>query len=610
MSRAAVSVCARVFHWPFPGVDRAAMWQSLADTARFNEAAGLPRHEIIETPRADGSVAYHGRGRQGRVALAWEEKPVNWVSGHWFEHLRVFSRGPLAELCARLELADDEDGCVGHYHLRARPANALGWLILRSGAFFRGAERSFAPLAQAARAYALGARSEPFDHPPPRLPAGAGERLQAAVAQIEASPFGHGLARRLATLIHSAQDVDVWHIRPLALARQWQVAEAHAIDLCLQAVRSGMLDLHWDLLCPRCRVAKSSVAGLDGLPSGAHCASCNIDYERDFSRNVEAVFRPAPAIRPLGMGEYCLFGPMSTPHIKVHVTVAAGQRRSLAAQLAPGAYRLRTLEPGDEADMAWSGGGFPEFRLDGDRRVCVGEPAAPGRIELVNEADRERTFVIESRDWVADALTADQLTSRQTFRDLFSQQTLRPGDDVGIARIALMFTDLKGSTALYERVGDAEAYHRVRDHFALLAGIVRQHDGALVKTIGDAVMAVFTDPAQAAAAALATQHAVAGFNAGHADTQIVIKIGLHCGPCIAVTMNDRLDYFGSTVNLAARLQGESEGGEIVVSEAMLADAATAAVLAGCPARCEQVRPKGFDREVVFHRFSPAVGAVA
>ena len=187
--------------------------------------------------------------------------------------------------------------------------------------------------------------------------------------------------------------------------------------------------------------------------------------------------------------------------------------------------------------------------------------------------------------------TADRLSATQAFRDLFSDQVLRPGDEVGIGNVALMFTDLKGSTALYEAIGSAPAYRLVRDHFALLAAVVREHDGSVVKTIGDAVMASFADPRDAVAAALAVQGRVAEFNRRSVGQAITIKLGVHCGPCIAVTLNDRLDYFGSTVNLAARLQSESVGGDIVLSADVLADPRVRDLLRGQhPDRAERGAP--------------------
>ena len=234
----------------------------------------------------------------------------------------------------------------------------------------------------------------------------------------------------------------------------------------------------------------------------------------------------------------------------------------------------------------------------------------PGSCASAIAAAGTLTLIVEERAWVKDALTADRITALQAFRDLFASEALRAGDDVGIGEIALLFTDLKGSTAFYERVGDARAYRLVREHFAFLAARIREHNGAIVKTIGDAVMAAFADPADAVRAALAIQQKVADFNAGHGGEAIVIKLGLHKGPCIAVTLNERLDYFGSTVNLAARLQTQSMGGDIVLSRVLAEDPAVAAVLQGRALQDEAATIKGFERPVPFRRVTGAtvVGA--
>jgi class 3 adenylate cyclase len=371
----------------------------------------------------------------------------------------------------------------------------------------------------------------------------------------------------------------------------------------------GLLRLSWDLLCPRCRGAKRSVASLDQLPKEAHCSSCNIGYDADFARNVELSFQPAPAVRELTIGEYCLNGPYTTPHVVVQQVLAPGEERSVAADLPAGPYRLRTLEAGGELDIDHSAEtGFPAIVVDGVT-VAAGAPAPPGEIRMSNRGGSDAGIVIESREWVADALTAHRATLLQAFRDLLPGEALRPGEDVAIDNVTLMFTDLAGSTALYERIGDGPAYRLVRDHFAFLAGAVRQHNGTLVKTIGDAVMAAFGDPADAVRAALAVQDEVGAFNAAQRDPAlgtdaITIKIGLHGGACIAVTMNDRLDYFGSTVNTAARLQGQSHGGDVVLSQSLAADPAVAALLADRPRTAERAQLKGLAEAVPFERLHP------
>jgi class 3 adenylate cyclase len=591
-----------VWHFDAPPAE---IWPIMADTARFNEAAALPKHAIEEIPQSDGSVLYLGRLKRGPFTLQWREKPVNWVHAQWFEHCREFRNGPFRSLCAALELSPEGAGSRGVYSVTVVPANLLGSAIL-AGGFFSKAGRTFGKLAAEANRFALGQRAEPFDHAVPVVTPEISRRVDAMVAAIDATPNGHGLVRKLADLLFKAQEVDLWQIRPLKLARDWQVAARAAIELCLQAVKSGLLELHWDLLCPRCRVAKVSTAALDRLPTGAHCSTCNIDYGRDFSRNVEASFRPSASVRPIAGGQYCLFGPMSTPHIKVHVTLDAGESRDVPVQLPAGDYRLRTLEPGPEQAIAWDGGGFPEVIVD-DVSLHAGPPAPAGSVRLTNRSRRLLTLIVEERAWVKDALTADRVTALQAFRDLFASETLRPGDDVGIGEITLLFTDLKGSTGFYERVGDARAYHVVREHFAFLAARIREHDGAIVKTIGDAVMAAFVDPGNAVRAALSIQEKVADFNAGHGGEAIVIKLGLHKGPCIAVTLNERLDYFGSTVNLAARLQAQSIGGDIVLSRVLAEDPAVAAALNGRQRAEEAATIKGFERPVSFLRVGPGLG---
>ena len=146
----------------------------------------------------------------------------------------------------------------------------------------------------------------------------------------------------------------------------------------------------------------------------------------------------------------------------------------------------------------------------------------------------------------------------------------------------------------------------MREHYAVLTRAVRDHDGAVVKTIGDAVMAALADPVKALDAALAIRADIAAFNRHVAsetggDIAIIVKLGLHCGPCIAVTLNDRLDYFGRAVNLAARLQGESVGGDIVLSDAIAAEPEVAERLKSVASEQDAALVKGFSEQISMRR---------
>jgi len=597
---------ARAQHWTWHfDQPPEAVWPALADTARFNNALGLPRHRITERSQPDGTVQYSGDARIGPLALAWRDLPVEWVANQRFRHARVFTRGPFRTFVATLVLAPEGNGCRADYTLEAEPANPLGRALLAFG-FFRMAGQALEKQLAHVREFAAGRRAEPFEYKTVSIAGDARARLDAGIARLVSAGADAALAERLRAFILGGSEIDLLHIRPLRLARLWQAPERAVIELCLLATRAGVLSMHWDLLCPNCRGPKLAVASLDRLPQGAHCPTCNIDYGRDFARNVELAFSPAPAIRRVEEGEFCLFGPMTTPHVVLQQTLAPGEARDVPAVLAHGAYRLRGLHPGTEALVEWRDGGFPALVLS-DEGVSAGEASPKGTVRIVSRARGERTVVVESREWVREALTAHRVTTMQAFRDLFATEALRPGDEVGVGHVTLMFTDLRGSTALYSRIGDARAYQLVREHFAYMAEAVRAHDGGIVKTIGDAVMAAFSDPADAVRAALAIQGNVDSFNRAHglgAADGLVIKLGLHGGPCIVVTLNERLDYFGSTVNLAARLQGQSRGGDIVISRALADDPAVAAVLGSVPSATERAQVKGFAEPVAFVRMMP------
>ena len=528
-----------------------------------------------------------------------------------FRQTRVFSKGPFARFGPAFSIEPEGRGSRVVYALEWEPLGLVGRL---SGA--RLTEKAGAVVArrvEEAVAFLRGQRQTVFDFPAPTLPAGARERALALADAVDAGPYGHKLGRRLVEHLLTGMEVDIARLKPKLLARVLGVGSRQAAELCLASVRAGLLTMKWDLLCTNCRGAKVSTAALSELPRGAHCPSCNIDYDRDFERNIELTCAPSPTIRPTGQGAFCLSGPTMTPHVLAQQLLARGERRVVEIDLPPGSYRLRTLHPSRPLEFDHAGGPLPGLRATPDGVEAMA-PGAAGTMAFHNDADFELAALIEDRTWTRESLTAPEVISLQAFRDLFAAATLRPGDEAGISQVTLLFSDLRGSTALYERLGDAQAFNLVREHFSFLAGIVREHDGAVVKTIGDAVMAAFDDPAHAVTAALAMQTRIEAFNHAQpgnvAGDELTIKLGVHAGPSVVVNMNDRLDYFGSTVNMAARLQGQSAGGDIVLSRAVAEDPVVAPLLARHDTRRESVALKGFAEPVPFVRVLPAAATVA
>jgi class 3 adenylate cyclase len=589
----------------------AAIWPFVSDSARLWELSGFAPFRFEEHVDGEGRVRRFVRGKLGPFPARWEEDFGEWQENHRLFQVRDYQNGPMRRWEWACELIAEGEGCRLILTGMAEPAGLLGFVGKRAGIFDAEFGKAWAGIERTIRESDGSALVPGWSVADLTEPA-ARERLDALGAELARDPASHALALNLIDYLRHAPIVDLRSMRPIALAKLWSAPPDHAVELFLAAARKGVVAMGWELLCPRCRGAKSRVSRLQDLAKGAHCSSCNIDYERNFSRNVELTFHPAPWIRPLPDGEMCLLGQGSARHIKFQGEVAARSAKSFELALAPGPYRFRTVEAGGEADRdIGADGAIPTLVARGSD-IVLEEGSGKNELAIRNESDKPLVFVVEERNWASDALTGERVIAMPAFRRLSPEQLLRPGDSAEIGWIAIMFTDLKGSTELYDALGDAPAYNLVRDHFSFLADRVQRNHGFVVKTVGDAVMAAFSRPDHAVRAALAIQDDVASFNSargeGASATPIVLKLGLHAGPCIAVTTGDVLDYFGATVNVAARLENQCRGGELIVSEDVAGDAETAAALADRTRIEETAMLRGVSAPVRFVRITGARGA--
>jgi class 3 adenylate cyclase len=178
----------------------------------------------------------------------------------------------------------------------------------------------------------------------------------------------------------------------------------------------------------------------------------------------------------------------------------------------------------------------------------------------------------------AEFLSGLECITSPAFGRIFGEDVLLAEESLEVSRVAFLFTDIRGSTSLYSRLGDPAGYRVVREHFALLFREVEAAGGSVVKTIGDAVMAAFNSSADAARAAISAYGAFKDREWGEAGV-LEIKMGLHAGKAIVVTLNDRLDYFGTTVNTAARIEALAESHTVCFSRAVASDPGARAAVA-------------------------------
>lgn len=560
-----------------------ALWPFVSDTNRFNRDTGVPSLEQPADDERLPNARRHLKLYRLGMPVEWYEEPFEWVRPYRFGVKRRYVRGPVGEMRVAAQMTPMPSGGTRLvYEVWARPKNGLGYIAIPIQIGIIGARSFAATFRQYDRMAQPAKKTTPLIRTTEdaQFPAGGRERLMKTREELIAAGAQRELVDKLVDLIEYADDLTLAQLRPYVVADHWGVPRRAALELFLLATRVGMLEMRWWLLCPLCRGPRYRSSTLGDVQSTVHCETCNIDFTVNFDRSVELIFQPNPAIRQSEVREFCVAGPQVTPHVVMQQLLPAGAQREVMLPLQFGRHRLRAMElPGGQMLLvAPDGAGEVTLRASDDGWPSDEQRLAPNvKVRLENATAREQLFILERMAWTDQAATAAEVTTLQTFRDLFANEALRPGERISVGSLAILFTDLRESTKLYREVGDAVAFGYVMNHFDVLRKVIAEEDGALVKTIGDAVMAVFRRPVAALRAILRAQQILAAPPDGMQP--LLLKAGIHYGTCVAVTLNDKLDYFGSTVNITARLEQLSSGGDVVISESVRHDPEVSAMLA-------------------------------
>ncbi len=465
------------------------------------------------------------------------------------------------------------------------------------------------------------------------------ERLVALEAAKSWSPR---VVSRLETLLRSGADEALYRINPIQFATEKSIAEAEAIDLFLHACMVGLFDMDWMLVCPMCSDVVESFRSLRKLHTHFHCQLCQTDYDAALDDYIAVTFTVSPAVRGIRFHKP---EALSAWDFVFHYKLTSGgimpdgvPWREAAKTLV---RALTRIEPGSTASLevdATEGALVgQDFETDAqfffpvasganaapqavpvvfDNGKCVAATAniVPGKVvfEVRNAGKLPLVLGILQLPSAAfqrpplhfvPALSGKRLLMTQTFRDFFRSEVISATEGIAVLDVTLVFTDLKGSTALYERIGDLNAYIQVQRHFQHLLDVTVRHNGAVTKTIGDAVMAAFLTSADAVQAAIDMREAVDELNRDRAQRDFILKIGVHRGASIAVTLNERLDYFGQTVNIAARVQNLADGDEICLTEEVHGASGVAEIIAPYPVAKSEAELKGVSKAMLIYRLA-------
>jgi class 3 adenylate cyclase len=416
-------------------------------------------------------------------------------------------------------------------------------------------------------------------------------------------------------LVRDAPDRALCRVNVIDFARQSGVDEERAIAAFLHAARVGLFELSWNVLCPGCGGVLDTSTTLKSVNKDEYdCALCAAGYRPTLDEMVEVTFTVSRRVRRINAHD-----PHELPFAEYFRQIFWGSGIDVPddleqlveeivldqVELPPGEKALLSLQLPAEfvivMDPVTHGTQFLDVKGEPTRerqnlslvfdklRAPTGTVTlhpGPLRLSLENRTD---TRLLPGL-WIAGDklhellgrrrpfLTAKRLLTNQVFRDIYGTDTIDVEQRLKITSLTFLFTDLKGSTELYERVGDLVAFDLVKAHFRVLNEIVAAEAGAVVKTIGDAVMATFPTPNRAIAAALRMREAMQDLNDGHSREDLLLKIGIHEGPCLAVVLNDRQDYFGTTVNIAARVQALADSRNILATRSVVTDPQAFALL--------------------------------
>ena len=418
------------------------------------------------------------------------------------------------------------------------------------------------------------------------------------------------------TLVQAAPDRALCRINVLDFAAKAGVDEERAIAAFLHAARLGIFELSWNVLCPGCGGVLEASETLKSVDrDDYHCAWCAAGYAPILDEIVEVTFTVRRRVRriaahdphELPVADYfrqifwssAIDLPEDFDRLVEEITLetvelAAGEKALLSLQL-PAEFVI-LLDPVTHATQFLDVKGEPtrerqnlSFVFDKVRAATETIELRPGPLRLALE-NRTDTRVLPGL-WIAGDklhellarrrpfLSAKRLLTNQVFRDIYGTDTIDIDQRLKVTSLTFLFTDLRGSTELYEQVGDLAAFDLVRAHFQVLNGIVSAEAGAIVKTAGDAVMATFPTPDRALSAALRMREAIRDLNDGHNGHDLLLKIGIHEGPCLAVVLDNRQDYFGRTVNIAARVQGLADSRSILATGPVVTHPQSSSLLA-------------------------------
>ncbi|MGI9427583.1 MAG: protein kinase domain-containing protein [Bythopirellula sp.] len=563
-----------IFEWQLEG-DAADLWPYVSNTERINSAVGVPS-VTYDTRRDDqGRLRKYGAFRMAGLQIGWEEHPFEWIEGQRLGILREFQQGPFVWFLSIVELIPQfEGGTLLRHSVRILPRGLIGRLVATLEVRVKGKrnlERVYRRIDRAVSGgLGTGPTVDPFSQSA-KLSAARRRLLDGRLDCLANRGTDPDIVECLGQFLREAPAQELGRIRPIALGRNFSVDSDRMIAGCLAAAKEGLLDLHWDILCPTCRISSQVSTTLKEIRNHARCEVCDLDFEVDLAQSVEMIFRANPEVREADLGTYCIGGPEHSPHVVLQLRLPAGERVELTPVLSEGAYVLRSAQlPYNYRLRALPGKGttHTEIVLSNNLEAAHASQVRAGRnaLTLTNDYDREIVVRLERSIPMKDVVTAAQASSLPMFREMFPDESPKLGQLINVSTVTLLAIDLVDADRIYEDLDDASAFLCVRQFHTQLEQLAAKHSGAIVKVMGTETLLAFETP-------LEIMNLVAELveKLNQAEQNLQLCAAVHHGTALATSIDEHLDYFGSTVHIVRRIMQQAGAGELWITEAVAAD---------------------------------------
>jgi len=551
------------FHIDIP-YDKDALWPILTDTSRINKGMGLTEIKFYEE---------HGR-KMGTCEILWMtqlwyEAPWEWIYGDYVSAVRIYSKGQAHIMRAIYTVEETENGsCRVYIYFGWIPRNPFHRLVLQlyRSTFRKNFIMSLNNILKETN-QAFQAITTPIIVPGINVPVSTttGITNEKRIKAINDRVISKGLIspedmNSFMNFLNTASVSDLSRLRPKVISRKISMEMEILLPLMMHLTREGMLVINWEVLCPNCRGVKEHMHHIWDTIGKGECDKCDIDFSKAGYDMLEIAFYINPEIRDIREAMFCSAEPSKKPSIVVQKKVKAGESFTLHLNFDPGRYRLirmDRLESGyldieknlKSGDITWISSEHP-----------MNLAAGPGSfLHIHNDNSDDIYYAIQKNNIDDDVLRPADIFNFQEFRDLFPDEHIAEGLSIDVGIQNILFVDVVGSTEIYTSLGNTRAFYAIRDFYKIARGIALKYKGTIVKTIGDAVMMSFRDPLLAMKAGFRFAGEPVHLGEGR---YMYTRVSLNRGPCLAVNMDTAIDYFGNPVNIAAKLQGFTNEGEI------------------------------------------------